>query len=146
MPDTEQRTRSTAYGPALYGPLTNDRRTSEEAEEMRENKAEKAKYEREKQNYLAAYKEAVKKASDKYEADLVAYEKKLEEYKHYKEHVATYGEPAKRNRRNPPKPPKRIDLFKVKVPSNPSLYSDKFREGGRRRTRRGRKTRSTRRR
>ena len=112
---------------------------------MREKKAEEANYEREKQNYLAAYKEALKKKDDEYEAALVAYEKKLEEYKHYKEHVAAWGEPAKRNRRNPPKPPKRIDLFKVKVPSNPSLYSDKFREGGRRRTR-GRKTRSTRRR
>jgi hypothetical protein len=96
---------------------------------------------------LEAYAKAVKELSDKYEADLIEYERKMEEYKDYQDEVRRFGAPTNtRKRRNPPKPPKKIDIRKVKVPSNPSLYSDKFLEGGRRTRRHHRKTRSTRRR
>jgi hypothetical protein len=147
MPDSQQRTRATAYGPALDGPLTKFKRTPKEAEEMREKKAEEAEHERQKKNYLEAYAKAVKELSDKYEADLIEYERKMEEYKDYQDEVRRFGAPTnKRKIRNPPKPPKKIDIRKVKVPSNPSLYSNKFLEGGRRTRRRHRKSRSTRRR
>lgn len=131
----------------MDGPLTQHRRTPEQAKEMREKKEEAEKHERETKNYLAAYKEALKKASDKYEADLVKYAEKMEKYKHYKDHVLNWGVPtSKRKILKEPVEPAPFDRSKVKVPSNPSLYSDKFLEGGRRRTRRGRKHRSTRRR
>lgn len=42
MPDTLHRTRSTAYGPALNGPLARSRRTPAEAKAQRAEKAKKA--------------------------------------------------------------------------------------------------------
>jgi len=140
-------TRSTSYAPALRGPLTQHRRTPEDAKEMRAKKAEAEKYEREMKNYLEAYKIAAAEVNAKYRARVDKYEKDMETYKEYLDHVKQWGDPTnKRKIRKEPKKPAQPTESDINVPSNPSKYSDEFRRGGRRRTRRHRKTRSTRRR
>ena len=140
-------TRSTSYAPALDGPLTQHRRTSEQAEEMREKKKAAEKHEREMENYLEAYKIASDEVYAKYRDRVDKYEKDMETYKEYLDHVKQWGDPTnKRKIRKEPKKPEQPKHGDIRVPSNPSKYSDEFLRGGRRRTRRGRKTRSTRRR
>jgi hypothetical protein len=130
----------------MSGLLTKFRRTPEQAKEMREKKAEAEKYEREMKNYLEAYKIAAAEVDAKYRARVDKYEKDKETYKEYLDHVKQWGDPTnKRKIRKEPKKPEQPTESDIKVPSNPSKYSDKFLRGGRR-TRRHRKTRSTRRR
>jgi hypothetical protein len=140
-------TRSTSYAPALDGLLTQHRRTPEQAKEMREKKAAAEKHAREMENYLEAYKIAQAEVYAKYHARVDKYEKDMETYKEYLDHVKQWGDPTnKRKIRKEPKPPAKPRDGDIRVPSNPSKYSDEFLRGGRRRTRRGRKSRSTRRR
>ena len=134
------------YPPAMSGLLTKFRRTPKDANEMREKKAEAEKYERELKNYLEAYKIAAAEVDAKYRARVDKYEKDMETYKEYLDHVKQWGDPTnKRKIRKEPKRPEQPTESDIKVPSNPSKYSDKFRRGGRR-TRRSRKSRYTRRR
>jgi hypothetical protein len=130
----------------MSGLLTKFRRTPEDAKEMREKKAEAEKYEREMKNYLEAYKIAAAEVDAKYRARVDKYEKDMETYKEYLDHVKQWEVPTnKRKIRKEPKRPEQPTESDIKVPSNPSKYSDKFLRGGRR-TRRSRKSRSSRRR
>jgi hypothetical protein len=127
----------------MDGPLTQHRRTPEQAKEMREKK-EAAKEEKERndaymEEYTKLYKEAsarFEKARDKYDADMV-------KYKLYLEHVDQWGPMT--NKRKVVKEPKKPEFKEPIVPNARHRFGVHF-DGGRRRTRRHRKSRSTRRR
>lgn len=115
---------------SLLGTMENSRRTSAQVSEAEKKKE----YERRKKEYIAAYRDALHAKLIAEEAALVKYEEELAAYKNDPEG------------RDPPVKPKRGDFYEVDVPGFPDGAPNPPQGGRRRHTRRGRKSRSTRRR
>jgi hypothetical protein len=111
----------------------------DEAAMKKAAKEEKERFDAYMEEYNKLYKEAsarFEKARDKYAADMV-------KYNLYLEHVDQWGPVT--NKRKVVKEPKKPEFEEPTVPNARHRFGVHF-DGGRRRTRRGRKTRSTRRR
>lgn len=140
MPDTKQRTRATAYGPALEKPLT-DARLKEVKKYAAEAKKEKDEKDAKTAAYMKEFKELntkayedLEKARDKYRAD-------MEKYREYQNNIKRYGEPT--NKRKVMKEPKEPKFVNPVVPNAKARFGV---HGGRHTRRRRRGSRSTRRR
>jgi len=103
----------------------------------------KAKEEKERFDaYMEEYNKLKKKEEDRFEKESAKYDAKMIKYKAYLEHVEQWGPQPKYKQLKEPKEPERKEVV---VPNARHRFGVHF-DGGRRRTRRGRKTRSTRRR
>ena len=134
-------TRSTAY--RLEGELTEHRRTPEQAKKMREKKAEEAEKEKKTKEYLKEYRELYEEELKRVRDEGFAYDDAMEKYSNEKEVADAQGINPKSDH-YPKKPTKPTKFKKPVVPNATERFGEHV--GGRRRTRRGRKTRSTRRR
>ena len=96
--------------------------------------------------YMEEYKKLQKEEDERFKKAQVEYDAKMIKYKEYQDHVRNWGESTNKRTRekfkNEPKKPERKEVF---VPNARHRFGMHF-DGGRRRTRRGRKSRSTRRR
>jgi hypothetical protein len=126
-------TRSTSYAPALDGPLT-DARLKEVKKYAAEAKKENEAREKKLEEHLKVFKELYEKEQDRFIAARDKYYADVEKYKHYLNDIERFGPPT--NKRKVMKEPK-MPVFKDPIVPG---------ERGGRRTRRGRGTRSTRRR